>query len=114
MINDVQNTPLAIYRGKPSAIVLRNLVVGVGYEAWGATLKFRSIVKGATLFELSVGQGITLSTHDGVANAMATILPTAVQSALVPKGTFASWELVEGNPETVVMRGTLTGQESAP
>lgn len=91
------------------ALLLRNKVDGV-YEAFSNTLKFRATLGDATLFELTVGQGITLATHGGVASAMALILPSPAQSQLVPLSNAAFYEVVEGAVEAIVLRGPLVGQ----
>jgi hypothetical protein len=78
--------------------------------AFNTTLKFRATLGGQPLFELTVGQGIELAPHSGVTNAMAVILPTPVQGSMVPHSNGAFYEIVEGTPESIIMRGPLIGQ----
>ncbi len=111
MLNETPSKPLAIYRGKPRPFVMRHKVDGA-YQAFPAGLSFRAVAKGQELFVLTVGQGITLAAHASVADSMAVIMPTPAQSQLVPKGSFATYEIFHSTPPVVLFSGTLTGEDA--
>ena len=115
-LNHTPDTSFAIWRGAAVPLVVRNFnrLDGV-YEAFAASLALRVKVRNVASFTLAVGSGITLSSWNGVANALATCLLSEAQSLLIPSGRFASYELTEGAPGSlsIVMAGSLVGEGPA-
>lgn len=101
-----------IHAGAPDPIIIRYRAGGTGgtLVAFDSSLKF-TYDAGAGDVTLGVGTGITLSTDETVANALATIQLTVAQSRTLPEGPLSKYEIqrtTEGREEVFLM-GMLIG-----
>jgi hypothetical protein len=110
MLNNTPNTPLSNYRGAPRALTLKKKTSAGVYQPFPSNLKFTAKLDGSTLFELVVGQGLTLLPYNGVADAMVVVLWTPAQSLLAPLGSASFYELVQGAVPSVICRGPFVSQ----
>ena len=102
---------LALHRGAPKPWIFE-------WDAGGVPVSFpTSMVVRVTygknsFYDLTVGNGITLSDIDGVTNRRATVQPTRAQSRLLPPGLFARYEvqLYTGEGERPWMMGRVKAQ----
>lgn len=99
-----------VHVGAPAPILVRVRAGGTGgtLTAFDSTLKFQySIPSGAVV--LGVGSGITLSTDETIANALATIQLTVGQSRALPSNALIPYELqrITSGREEVVIMGKL-------
>lgn len=99
-----------VHAGAPDPIIVRYRSNGV-LTAFDASLKFYYVNSAGTV-TLTVGDGITLSADEGVADARATIQLTVAQSRLLPEGALTRYEIqrTSGGREEVILMGTLIGE----
>lgn len=110
ILNQVPERSYQVVRGAALPIALRMKVNGV-YQAWAATLTMTVKPQAGSAFDLTVGQGITLSVFNAVANAQAVVQLSEEQSNLVVKGDYTAYLVTEGAPGAKVprLRGKLIG-----
>lgn len=99
--------------GAPDPIKFQYREGGSGgvLQAFDSSLKFYYVNSNGTV-TLTTTSGITLSSAEGVANALATIQLTVAQSRLIPPGAMTSYEVqrtVSGREEVILM-GRLIGE----
>lgn len=102
-----------VHIGAPEPIVVRYRAGGAGgtLVAFDSSLKF-TYVNDAGMTTLTVGNGITLSTDETIANARATIQLTIAQSRAIPPGAVTRYEIqrLNGSNESVFLEGLLIGE----
>jgi hypothetical protein len=112
ILNDTPSQNFVIHIGAPKAIVLQ-VRQGTGglLRAFDNTLVMRVTYPTGT-FDLEVGDGITLSTAEGVASALVTAQLTVTQSRLIPTGKFARYEIQEtvSGVQNIILMGALIGK----
>jgi hypothetical protein len=111
-INRTPRLDVYVHRGAPKPMVIMNRVGPSAYGPFPSTLKVQCNPGGGAPFVLAVGSGITLSSYDGVADAMATIQLSVAQSRLVPLGNASTYEVQEGgyDADRALMAGALIGE----
>lgn len=111
-LNDTPNRDIAFHRGAPRAFAIQfRQGAGGVLRAISSTIKMTITYSGGTI-ELTVGDGITLSTTETIANALATFQLTVAQSRLIPLGNRATYEIQEtiNGVEQAVMYGRAIGR----
>jgi hypothetical protein len=108
-LNPTPRQDFYIHRGAPKAIAFQVREDGT-LRALDASITLR-VTHPTGTFDLAVGSGITLSTAESVANALATCLFTVAQSRLVPVGRLSTFEVQEtvSGQERIVFMGSLIG-----
>ncbi len=108
ILNNTPRQDYYIHRGAPKPIVLR---YKDGSGTFDATLKMQVVPQGAAAFILTVGNGISLSPHNAVADAAMTAQLSIAQSRLIEVGGVTTFELQQGGAgsETVLLMGKLVG-----
>lgn len=98
-----------VSRGAPDPWVIRNRVGDV-LQTFDPAIVM-TVVTPTSTFALTVGNGITLTTDEGILNSRATIQLTEAQSLLVPVGNYSSYELqiLDDGNERILLRGRLIG-----
>lgn len=102
-----------IHIGAPDPIKFQYREGGSGgtLAAFDSSLKMQYTNSNGTV-SLGVGTGITLSSAEGVANALATAQLTVLQSRSIPLGAMTTYEIqrtVSGREEVLFM-GRLVGE----
>lgn len=102
-----------IHAGAPDPIIVRYRAGGEDgtLVSFDTSLKF-TYKANQTTVTLTVGDGITLSTDEAVADSRATIQLTVAQSRTLPEGPLTPYEIqrtTEGREEVFLM-GNLVGQ----
>jgi hypothetical protein len=104
-----------IHRGAPAPISLKLPDDDGGFTPFTVALVMRCTLASGAHFDMTVGNGITLSDFDPgngvIANAAAEIRMTVAQSRLIEVGNFSSYEIQDGltGSERRVLAGRLIG-----
>lgn len=111
-LNDTPSQDFIIHIGAPKPIIFR-VRQGEGglLRAFDSSLVMR-VVHPAGTFDLTPGNGITLSSDEGVADALVTARLSIEQSRLIPPGGRTRFEIQEtaGGGDTIVLMGALIGK----